>query len=288
MQRRKLVGLLYVAPALVFVLSFTVAPFVQMLWMSLHNWSLLTGQKFIGLNNFVKAYNDTQFWVSLLFTLKYTLWITPILMVGGYLIALLTAERGALRAIARAVIFIPVVIGLGASSLLWYWLFSYDYGLINRGLLDLGIIAKPMVWFGADASLGTWAVIASIVWKVMGFGMILFIAAIQAIPHEVREAGRIDGASQLQAVRRIILPLTYRTVLLVTLVSIIGSLLAFDQFYIMTAGQPGNLTATSVFFIYLNSFPYLKLGYGAALSLILSVVVLLFTLLQIYLNRRLA
>lgn len=288
MQQRKLVGLLYIAPALVFVLSFTVAPFVQMLWMSLHNWSLLTGQKFIGFNNFIKAYNDTQFWVSLLFTLKYTLWITPVLMAGGYLIALLTAEKGALRAVARAVIFVPVVIGLGASSLLWYWLFSYDFGLINRSLLDLGIISRPVVWFGADATLGTWAVIVSIVWKVMGFGMILFIAAIQAIPHEVREAGRIDGAGQWQAVRRIILPLTYRTVLLVTLVSIIGSLLAFDQFYIMTAGQPGNLTATSVFFIYLNSFPYLKLGYGAALSLILSTVVLLFTLLQIYLNKRLA
>jgi multiple sugar transport system permease protein len=288
MQQRKLVGLLYVAPALAFVICFTVAPFVQMLWMSLHNWSLLTGQKFIGFNNFIKAYNDTQFWVSLVFTLKYTLWITPILMIGGYMIALLVAEKGRLRAIARAVVFVPVVIGLGASSLLWYWLFSYDYGLINRGLLDLGIISKPVVWFGADATLGTWAVISSIVWKVMGFGMILFIAAIQAIPHEVREASRIDGANQWQAVRRIILPLTYRTVLLVTLVSIIGSLLAFDQFYIMTAGQPGNLTATSVFFIYLNSFPYLKLGYGAALSLILSVVVLLFTLLQLYLNKRLA
>ena len=85
-------------------------------------------------------------------------------------------------------VFIPVVIGLGASSLLWYWLFSYDIGLINRGLLDLGIISKPVVWFGADATLGTWAVIASIVWKVVGFGMILFVAAIQAIPHEVREA----------------------------------------------------------------------------------------------------
>jgi multiple sugar transport system permease protein len=281
------VGLLYVAPALVFVLCFTVAPFLQMLWMSLHNWSLLTGQRFIGFNNFIKAYNDSQVWVSLLFTLKYTLWITPILMIGGYLIALLTAEKGKLRAIARAVIFIPVVIGLGASSLLWYWLFSYDYGLINRGLLDLGIVARPVVWFGADAQLGTWAVIASIVWKVMGFGMILFIAAIQAIPHEVKEAGRIDGAGHWQSVRRIILPMTYRTLLLVTLISIIGSLLAFDQFYIMTAGQPGNLTATSVFFIYLNSFPYLKLGYGAALSLILSVVVLLFTLLQLFLNRRL-
>ncbi len=283
-----MLGLLYVAPALIFVLLFTVAPFVQMLWMSLHNWSLLTGQKFIGINNFIKAYNDSQFWVSLLFTLKYTVLITPILMVGGYLLALLTAEKGRLRAIARAVIFIPVVIGLGASSLLWYWLFSYDYGLINRSLIDLGIIAKPIVWFGADATLGTWAVITSIVWKVIGFGMILFIAAIQAIPHEVREAARVDGAGYWLTVRRIILPMTLRTVLLVTLISIIGSLLAFDQFYIMTAGQPGNLTATSVFFIYLNSFPYLKLGYGAALSLILAIVVLIFTLLQIYLNRRLA
>jgi multiple sugar transport system permease protein len=288
MRRRKLAGLFYVAPALAFVLLFTVAPFVQMLWMSLHNWSLLTGQKFIGLKNFAKAYNDSQFWVSMWFTLKYTLWITPILMIGGFLIALLLAEPGRLRALARGMVFVPVVIGLGVSSLLWYWLFSYDYGLINRALLDLGLISSPVLWFGANANLATWAVIASIVWKVMGFGMLLFIAAIQAIPKEIREAGRIDGANARQGVTRIVLPLTYRTILLVTLISIIGSLLAFDQFYIMTAGQPGNLTATSVFFIYLNSFPYLKLGYGAALSLILSVVVLCFTLLQLYLNRRLA
>ena len=84
----------------------------------------------------------------------------------------------------------------------------------------------------------------------------------------------------------ITLPLTLRTVLLVTLVSVIGSLLAFDQFYIMTAGQPQNLTATSVFFIYLNSFPYLKLGYGAALSLILAVIILVFTVIQMALSRR--
>jgi multiple sugar transport system permease protein len=87
-------------------------------------------------------------------------------------------------------------------------------------------------------------------------------------------------------VRKIILPLTRRTILLVTLISVIGSLLAFDQFYIMTAGQPRNLTATSVFYVYLNSFPYLKLGYGAALSLILAVIVLAFTLFQMVLTRR--
>ena len=175
---------------------------------------------------------------------------------------------------------------LGASSLLWYWLFSYDFGLINRLLLDLGVIAKPVVWFGADADVAMWAVIASIVWKVVGFGTILFVAAIQAIPSELTEASMVDGASYWQRVHKITLPLIARTILLVTLVSVIGSLLAFDQFYIMTAGQPRNLTATSVFLIYLNSFPYLKLGYGAAMSLVLAGIILICTIFQIVLTRR--
>ena len=116
--------------------------------------------------------------------------------------------------------------------------------------------------------------------------MILFVAAIQAIPSEINEATMVDGAPSGSGSRRVTLPLTLRTILLVTLVSVIGSLLAFDQFYIMTAGQPFNQTATSVFFIYLNSFPYLKLGYGAALSLILAVIILVFTVVQMVLTRR--
>lgn len=282
----RFVGLLYLAPAVAFVTAFTVYPLIQMIWMSLHNWSLIAEKKFVGVGNFVKAWHDPQFWVSLGFTLKYTLLITPILMILGFAIALLTSTNTPLRQITRGVVFAPVVIGLGASSLLWYWLFSYDFGLVNRGLIDLGIVAKPVLWFGADADLSMWAVIASIVWKVLGFGTILFVAAIQAVPGEINEATMVDGASYWQRVRRITLPLTARTILLVTLVSAIGSLLAFDQFYIMTAGQPRNLTTTSVFLIYLNSFPYLKLGYGSALSLILAAVILACTILQIALTRR--
>jgi len=280
------VGLLYIAPALAFVLVFTAYPLAQMVWMSLHNWSLIAAKKYVGAGNFIKAWNDPQFWTSLEFTLKYTALITPILMILGYLIALLTVENRPLRQFTRGVVFAPVVIGLGASSLLWYWLFSYDFGLINRILMDVGLIAKPVVWFGADADLSMWAVIVSIVWKVVGFGTILFVAAIHAVPSDIGEAAMVDGASYWQRVRLITLPLTAKTILLVTLVSVIGSLLAFDQFYIMTAGQPRNMTATSVFLIYLNSFPYLKLGYGAALSLILAGIILVCTMLQMLLSRR--
>jgi multiple sugar transport system permease protein len=207
-------------------------------------------------------------------------------MVGGYLLALLLARNTPLRKFTRSVVFVPVVIGLGVSSLLWYWLFNYDFGLVNRLLVDLGILHKPLVWFGESASRALWAVIISIVWKVIGFGMLLYVAAIQAIPAETGEAAVVDGASYWQRVRLITLPLTRKTILLVTLVSVIGSLLAFDQFFLMTAGQPFNRTATSVFWIYLNSFPYLKLGYGAALSLILAAIVLACTVVQMVLTRR--
>ena len=285
-KANKLIGLIYLAPALLFVCVFTAYPFLQMIWVSFNSWTLITPPKFVGLNNFTKAFADRQFWISLRFTLEYTVLITPILMIGGYLLALLLAPNTPLRRFTRAVVFAPVVIGLGASSLLWYWLFATDHGYINRVLLDLGLIDKRIIWLGVDAGLSNWAIIASVVWKVMGFGMILFVAAIQAVPQEIGEASMVDGASYWQRVWRIILPLTMRTVLLVTLVSVIGSLLAFDQFYIMTAGQPQNRTATSVFFIYLNSFPYLKLGYGAALSMILAAIILVFTIIQMMLTRR--
>jgi multiple sugar transport system permease protein len=285
-RRRRLTGLLYVAPAVVFVLVFTAYPLAQMVGMSFTNWSLITPPRFTGLANFQQMAADAQFWGSLGYTLKYTLLITPILMVGGYLLALLVAPNTPLRRTTRAIIFVPVVIGLGVSSLLWVWLFDPTFGLINKALSDLGLIDSPIQFLGVDADLSTWSIIGSVVWKVLGFGMILFVAAIQAIPTEINEATMVDGASFWQRTRRVTVPLTRRTILLVTLVSVIGSLLAFDQFYIMTAGQPFNQTSTAVFFIYKNSFPFLHLGYGAALSLILAAIILVFTVVQMALTRR--
>jgi len=285
-RRRKITGLLYLAPAVLFVLVFTAYPFVQMVAMSFTNWSLITPPKPVGLSNFLTIFNDKQFWFSLGYTLRYTLIITPILIVGGYLLALLVAPNSPLRRTTRAIIFIPVVIGLGVSSLLWVWLFDPTFGLINRALSDLGLIEKPIQFLGVEADLSTWSIIASVTWKVLGFGMILFVAAIQSIPSEINEATMVDGAGFWQRTRRVTVPLTRRTILLVTLISVIGSLLAFDQFYIMTAGQPFNQTSTAVFFIYLNSFPYLHLGYGAALSLILAAIILGFTIVQMALTRR--
>jgi multiple sugar transport system permease protein len=284
-MRRGAIGLLYAAPALLFVALFVIYPMLDLIRMSLTNSSLLGGGEFVGLKNYVKAAGDATFWRSLAFTARYTLFITPILIGAGFLLALLVVAPPRIARLTRTIVFMPVIIGLGSSSLLWVWLFDEQVGLINKLLQDLGLIAQPMVWF-ADATLGLWAVIASIVWKVVGYGMILLVAGIQSVGADIYEAAMLDGAGYWQRVVRITLPLAMRTIALTTLVSAIGSMLAFDQFYIMTAGGPKSETFTSVYWIYQNSFIYFKQGYGATLSLLLMAIIFIASAVQLLLMRR--
>jgi multiple sugar transport system permease protein len=278
-------GWLYMAPALLFVGVFVLIPLGQLVAMSATDRSLLGGGKFIGFNNYIRIWNDAAFWRALLFTVKYTVVLTPILMVLGFALALLTADNTPLKRLTRTIVFLPVVIGLGSSSLLWFWLFDEQVGLLNRLLTDLRVIAQPMVWF-ASADLAFWAVVISITWKVVGFGMVLFIAGIQSIDRETIEAAVIDGAGYWSRAFRIVLPLSRRIILLATLISAIGSMLAFDQFYIMTTGGPRGQTFTAVYSIYQNSFVSFRLGYGAALSIVLTLIILVFSTLQIVLTAR--
>ena len=286
LKNRNLLGLIYMTPALLFVAVFVLYPFGQLIYTSFTDTSLLGGGKWVGLANYTKIFlGDPTFWKALWFTVKYTLIITPILMILGYLLALLTAQNDRILQFARGVIFMPVVIGLGTSSLLWFWLFDQQVGLFDKALLDLHLASKMIVWFtNVDWALA--GVIISVTWKVVGFGMILFVAAIQSISREVSEASMIDGASYWQRVRLIYLPLTARTVLLVTLISAIGSMLAFEQLYIMTGGGPRGLTFTSVYWIYQNAFIKFQLGYGAALSVVLTAIIMVAAAIQIALTAR--
>lgn len=286
-NRRRSVGLWYVVPALLFVGAFVLYPLLQLFLLSLTNSSLLGGEEFVGWKNYLKAYHDETFWHALWFTFKYTLFITPILMILGIALALLTSGTSRLARVTRGVTFLPVVIGIGSSSFLWIGLFDEQVGLVNKLLQDVHVISQPIVWF-VDPDLGLWAVIISIVWKVVGFGMLLFVASIQAVGEDIYEASMLEGASAWQRVTKITLPLIYRTILLTTLISAIGSMLAFDQFYVMTAGGPQSETFTSVYWIYQNSFIYFKQGYGATVSVILLAIVFVGSVLHLVLARRAA
>jgi multiple sugar transport system permease protein len=280
-------GFLYILPALLFVVVFVLWPLVQVINLSFTDTGLLdtTMGAYVGWENYLKAFKDRNFWIALWFTVRYTLWITPILMGLGLAFALLTVPNRRVQQFARAVIFLPVVIGLGSSSLLWYWLFDQQVGLFNQFLVDIGVLEERTVWFTKVDSALT-AIIISVTWKVVGFGMLLFVAAFQSINSEITEAALIDGANYWQRVWSIILPLSMRTILLTTLISVIGSLLAFEQFYIMTGGNPRGQTFTSVYWIYQNSFIRFELGYGSALSVILTVSVLIFSSIQVFLSNR--
>jgi multiple sugar transport system permease protein len=278
-------GWLFVAPALLFVAVFVLVPLGQLAAMSLTDKSLLGGGKFVGFDNYWRIWNDQGFWRALQFTVKYTLILTPILMGLGFALALLTVENTPLKRLTRTIVFLPVVIGLSSSSLLWFWLLDEQVGLLNKLLTDLHVIVEPIVWF-VTPDLAFWAVVISITWKVVGFGMVLFVSGIQSINPDILEAAVMDGAGYWGRVRLIILPLTRRVLLLTTLVSAIGSMLAFDQFYIMTSGGPRGQTFTAVYWIYQNSFISFRLGYGAALSVVLTLIILIFSTTQIAFTAR--
>jgi multiple sugar transport system permease protein len=278
-------GWLFMTPALLFVAVFVVYPLCQLVMTSLTDRSLLGGGRFVSFDNYLRMWRDAGFWRALKFTAQYTLILTPILMVLGYALALLTVENTRLKKATRTVVFLPVVIGLSTSSLLWFWLLDPEVGLIDKALVDMHILNEPVEWF-VSADFAFWAVVISITWKVVGFGTVLFVTGIQAIDADILEAATIDGASYWRRVRLIVLPLTRRVLLLTTLVSAIGSMLAFDQFYIMTSGGPRGQTFTAVYSIYQNSFVSFKLGYGAALSVTLMLIILVFSALQIGLTAR--
>ena len=283
-QRRQRTGFFFVLPAVLFTLTMFIFPLCMTAWMSLNDWPLIGKPTFLGLGNFTAMMNDGQFWSSLWFTTQYTLMVTPPIFILAFVLALLinTAMRGV--GIFRTIYFIPVVIGLGTSSLLWVWLLNDRVGIINAFLKDVGLVQKPIIWFVAK-NTAMFAIIVSIVWKTVGFTMILLLAGMQAIPDELYQAAMVDGASYRQRLTHIMLPLLRSTIALALVLSVIGSFLAFDQFFIMTRGGPQNQTITAVYWIFNNSFTYYKMGYGAALSLVLLVILAALSLVQLRLLR---
>jgi multiple sugar transport system permease protein len=281
---QRTIGLLFVLPAVAFTVVFFLIPLVMTVFMSLHDWPLLGDHQFIGIENYVNLASDRQFWNSLWFTTRYTLLITPVIFFLAFGLALLINLPLHGVGVFRTIYFLPVVIGLGTSSLLWVWLLHDRVGVINAILVGLGLIDRPIVWL-ADPNYAMTAIVMSVVWKTVGFTMILLLTGMQAIPLELYEAAKVDGASYMGRLRYITLPLLRRTFALALILSVIGSYLGFDQFFIMTAGGPQNSTISVVYWIYKNSFTNFQLGYGASMSIVLLVVLVILSVIQLRLLR---
>ena len=171
-----------------------------------------------------------------------------------------------------------------AASLLWTWMFNDQVGIFSAILMDLHLIDEPVQWL-AETNSALGSIVVMVLWKAAGFTMVILLVGMQAIPQDLYEAANLDGAGRWQQILYITIPMMRRTFALALIMSVIGSFLAFEQFYVMTRGGPFNSTITVVHWIYRASFTYFKLGYGAAMSVVLLLILLALSVLQMYLLR---
>ncbi len=279
-RRRQWAGLLYIAPAIALVVAFFLVPLGMTAYMSLYNWPLLGRKRWIGLGNYLTLWNDAGFWHALGFTVLYTIVATIGLLVIGLALALFVEKPRRGIGFYRTAYFLPVVVGFASASLLWAWLSNVDSGLFSPLAVRLGLLAAPYD-LNAYFTPAFWSVTLMVIWKMSGFYMVILMSGLQSVPADYHEAARIDGASALQRFRYITLPLIRRPLALALILAVTGSMLAFDQFYIILAGGPQNQTMTAVYWIFNQSFVTFRLGYGAALSMVLLVILLALSLVQL-------
>ena len=284
-RRHQLLGLVYAMPTLAFVAVFFLTPLVVVARMSLSSWPLLTGYKRMNYpKNFVAIWNNHLFWPAVVFTIEYTVLVTVLLVGLGLAMAFLVQEAGRWVGALRTIFLLPVAVGLASASLLFWGFYSPSIGPISPILQAVGVIHQPISFLETPTS----ALLSTtflIVWKFAGLYMLILLVGLQGIPNDVFEASALDGASRTQTFRHITLPLLRPSLAMALILCVTGSLLAFDQFYILTKGGPDNATVTVVQLIYLEAFQRQNLGAAAAISVIVLLILLVLNAVQFRLLR---
>jgi multiple sugar transport system permease protein len=261
-------GLLLVTPAFIFVTVFVLIPVGFAVYLSFTNYPLIGPDQWVGLQNCA----DATFVQSVLFTLEYTAIVTPAIFLVGYGLAVLVRRRRRGSALLRTLFFLPYVVGLVTESFLLLLELQPGSGGVNVVLHALHITNGQTAWL-VHSDLALAAVCVLVVWFASGLTMVLLMAGMQGIPGDLLEASAIDGASWLDQELRIRIPLLRKVIAMTLIISVVGSFLAFNQFYILTQGGPGTSTDTVVMWIYQVAFVQLHLGKATAMSLVLVVLV---------------
>ena len=284
--RRSLLGLGYAAPTAAVVAVFFLTPLVLVVWMSANHWPLLGNPALNFPSNYTDIAHNTLFTGAIWFTVKYTVIMTVVLFCVAFGLALLVQNKRRGVGFLRTAFFLPAAVGFATASLLFLGLLSNEIGPVNPLLQHLGIISHPVAWITDSPNSALGSAVALVLWRFAGFNMLIILTGLQAIPTELYEAARMDGAGRVQIFRRITLPLMRPTVALVLILMITGSLLAFDQFYILTGGGPDNSTTSVVMVIVREAFIRFDLGSAAAISVVVLAVLVLLNVVQLSILRR--
>jgi len=284
-MREAMEAWLFLSPTLAGFLIFFVGPLVAVVWYSLTEWNLLTQQAvFVGLDNYDDAlFRNPDFWLVVRNSVVFALGLVPLNMALALALAMALSRRFAGVVFFRTVFFAPVVTSAVAWAIVWKFLLQGEAGFVNQMLAGIGI-AGPN-WL-REPDWAMFAVIVTRVIKMVGLNMILYIAALQAIPRDYEAAARLEGASSWQIFRMVIWPLLGPTTLVIMVITTIGSFKVFDHIYLMTGGGPENGTLVLAFYIYQQGFQFFDVGYASALAMIMFVIVMVLTIVQLALRRR--
>lgn len=278
----------FLSPALLAIVIFFVTPVGAGLLLSLTDFDIyalgdLDNLRFVGLDNYRRLLEHPLFWTAMKNTLYFVVVGGPLSIAVSLISAvLIQSHLIRLKGLFRTVFFLPVVTTLVAVAVVWRFLYHPVYGLINRGLEWFGL--GPIDWLG-DPAWAMPAIILLAVWKNFGYNMIIFLAGLQSIPETFYEAARLDGAGRWAQFVHVTLPMLAPTFLFVTILTMIGYFQLFAEPYVMTQGGPSNATVSIVLLMYEEGFRWWNMGYAAAVSFILFVLILLVTLAQLRLRR---
>ena len=263
-------GLLFISPWLIGVISFTLIPLLYAIKISLTNFSFLTGSRFIGLENYVTMLTkDPLVWKSLGITFLYAIFAVPLQLIFGFLLANLLNQKLRGIVIFRTIFYIPCLIVVVSSTLLWKQMLETDFGLINYLLTRIGL--GKVSWLGSTGTIIASTVFISI-WQ-SGKMIIINLSGLQAIPTVLYEAADLDGCSKLRQVFHITLPMMSPVLFMNLLIGLIGAFKTFTQIKILTDGGPSNASLVYMLYIYKTAFVNFNLGYANALSILLFVIV---------------
>lgn len=273
---------LFLAPGYLLFLGAIAYPAAQALQISFFDWQIIAGQtsEFLGLDNYARAFDDPQFWRALVNSGVYMAFTVPPQIALGLGIAMLLRSRGPAQPLFRVLFYLPVVTSWVVVSLLFKYLFA-DAGLVNFTLGDfLHLTSGDTSWLASR-----WTAIAAIcalgVWKGIGWSMMIFLAALQGVPQSLEEAARVDGANRWQRFRAVTLPSIWPAMLFVTVMLVIGGFNVFISVLLMTGGGPGGQTEVLLTYMYRQAFTFLDFGYGAAIAVLLTVLVFILSVIQL-------
>lgn len=283
--RRSRTGALFVLPAALLVVFLFAVPLGVLVFMSFQDWPLLGGPSPTGLENYGEIGSNRLFLSAIGFTLIYTALATVLIFGISFLLVAVAGSRRRGARFYRTAFFLPYVVGTAAAGLIWYAGVNDQTGQANLLLQALGLTDGPFGFLDTPGK-ALFTTLTLVVWKFIGFQVIVLVVGLQSIPADMYEAARLDGAGTWARLRYITYPFMRPTLALLFVLSVTGSLLSFDQFAVLTKGGPDNSTVTLVYAIYQAAFTKLELGKAAALSIVLLVALVLLNALQLTVLRR--